>query len=90
MSEREEALALANRLLDVPNADPDDDLRVLSRALVRSEERNRGQLVHLSEAIRKVAPEALVLILKGHAEYHAAVSLRDDAFDRLLAALGPA
>ena len=38
MTERQEADALAERLLDVPNADPDDDLRVLSRQLLRRRE----------------------------------------------------
>lgn len=38
-SEREEALLLARRLLNEPNADPDDDLRVLSRQLLRHQER---------------------------------------------------
>ncbi len=38
MSEKEEAYKLADRLLDVPNADPDDELRVLSRQLLRHKE----------------------------------------------------
>lgn len=38
MSEREEAYRLADRLLDEPNADPDDDLRVLARQLLRHKE----------------------------------------------------
>lgn len=33
--ERREAIALASKLLDEPNCDPDDDLRVLSRQLLR-------------------------------------------------------
>lgn len=37
--ERAEAMVLANRLLDQPWADPDDDLRVLARQLLRREER---------------------------------------------------
>lgn len=36
--ELHEALQLANRLLDEPNADPDDDLRTLARHLVRQNE----------------------------------------------------
>ena len=36
--ERVSAVELANRLLDEPNADPDDDLRVLSRQLLRRHE----------------------------------------------------
>jgi hypothetical protein len=35
-SEKQRAIALADRLLDEPNADPDDDLRVLSRQLLRA------------------------------------------------------
>lgn len=38
MSERTDAIKLARRLLDEPNADPDDDLRMLSRQLLRSHE----------------------------------------------------
>jgi hypothetical protein len=38
MSERTDADKLANRLLDEPNADPDDDLRMLSRQLLRRNE----------------------------------------------------
>lgn len=33
--ELHDALRLADRLLDEPNADPDDDLRMLSRQLTR-------------------------------------------------------
>lgn len=35
MTERQEALRLANRVLDRMNADPDDDLAILSRQLLR-------------------------------------------------------
>jgi len=35
MSERTDSLRLARKLLDEPNCDPDDDLRVLSRQLLR-------------------------------------------------------
>lgn len=38
MSEREEALYLANKILERPNADPDDDLAMLSRTLLRYKE----------------------------------------------------
>ena len=38
MSERTDADKLAQRLLDEPNADPDDDLRMLSRQLLRRRE----------------------------------------------------
>lgn len=39
MTEREEAIALANRVLDRVNADPDDDLAVLARQLLRTADR---------------------------------------------------
>lgn len=38
MTERQETLKLAERLLDGPNVDPDDDLRMLSRQLLRGQE----------------------------------------------------
>jgi hypothetical protein len=36
MSERDDARELANKILSRPNADPVDDLAILSRALVRA------------------------------------------------------
>lgn len=50
--ERSQALALANRLLDEPNCDPDDDLRVLSRWLTRrheTAENHRQTLIGISQ-----------------------------------------
>lgn len=38
MTEQQAAIDLANRLLDEPNSDPDDDLRTLSRQLLRRTE----------------------------------------------------
>jgi len=38
MDERAQAITLAHRLLDEPNCDPDDDLRVLARQLLRARE----------------------------------------------------
>lgn len=38
MDEEAEAVIVANALLDVPYADPDDDLRMLSRQLLRRHE----------------------------------------------------
>lgn len=37
-SEREAARILANKVLERPNADPDDDLAVLARQLLRTDE----------------------------------------------------
>lgn len=50
-SELAEALKLADKLLDVPLADPDDDIRVLSRQLLRQQER----VVQLKAALRDIA-----------------------------------
>lgn len=38
MSEYQQAAVLANRVLDRPHADPDDDLAVLARNLLRTRE----------------------------------------------------
>jgi hypothetical protein len=38
-TEAEETRVLANRILDRPNADPDDDLAMLSRQLLRADAR---------------------------------------------------
>lgn len=38
MTERDDALKLAHRILDRPHADPDDDLAVLARQLIRARE----------------------------------------------------
>ncbi len=37
--EREQARAIANRILDRINADPDDDLAILARQFLRAEEK---------------------------------------------------
>ena len=47
MDERDEAVVLANHLLDQPLCDPDDDLRVLSRQLLRRHE----EIEHLQRYI---------------------------------------
>lgn len=52
MSERDDAKQLANAILDRHSADPDDDLAVLARNFLRSEERVdklHGELRHLRE-----------------------------------------
>lgn len=51
MSELCDALYLANRLLDEPNADPDDDLRLLSRQLLRRQE----EVERLNKVIAKLS-----------------------------------
>lgn len=49
MSEREEAIALAKRILDRPHADPDDDLAILARQFLRTRER---ELAVYARAVR--------------------------------------
>lgn len=45
------AINLANKLLDAPYVDPDDDLRVLSRQLLRSQERLENLSTSLIEKL---------------------------------------
>lgn len=47
MTEAEETRALANRILDRPSGDPDDDLAMLSRQLLRTDEIVREQRIAL-------------------------------------------
>lgn len=47
----------------------------------------RRTLTNLAEALRKVAPDVLPVIVAAHAEYTHKVALRDAAFDSLLDAL---
>jgi hypothetical protein len=64
-SELDDALKLADKLLDEPNADPDDDLRVLARQLQREHEaharyertlwRANGRLMQLDLEPEKLA-----------------------------------
>lgn len=56
MNEKEEAIKLAHRLLDEPNADPDDDLRILSRQLLRAREVLPRIIVDLYEMRAQVMP----------------------------------
>jgi hypothetical protein len=60
MTEREHTIILADRLLNEPNADPDDDLRMLARQFQRLKEENDrfraglgaiGQIIHGSTRV---------------------------------------
>ena len=56
MSETDDAVKLANRILDRPYADPDDDLATLSRQFLRTREiaiAERAQNATLREALQK-------------------------------------
>lgn len=50
VSERSDAIKLANIILDRPNADPDDDLAILSRQFLRANDR-----IALLERVRDAA-----------------------------------
>jgi len=43
MSEYDDAIKLANKVLDTPNRDPDDDLPMMSRCYLRTIERSRNR-----------------------------------------------
>jgi hypothetical protein len=58
--ERNEALVLADKLLDQPWADPDDDLRTLARQLLRREQR----ILQLEEAFCMNTPWPLLDVLE--------------------------
>jgi hypothetical protein len=44
-------------------------------------------LTNLGEALKKVCPEAVPMIVKAHAEYNKKIAEREEAFNRLLAVL---
>lgn len=54
-NEENVVFSLANRLLDEPNCDPDDDLRMLSRQLIRRHE----EISRLREALTPFAKAAI-------------------------------
>lgn len=60
MTEKEQAIKLANRVLDTPNRDPDDDLSMMSRHFLRALERNTPDprdtiLAKMAEALKAFA-----------------------------------
>ena len=59
-SELEHAVGLANRKLNEPGADPDDDYAVLSRQLLRLVEKNK----HLEELVGIAKLNGLLIDLK--------------------------
>ena len=71
MSERTDAIRLANKLLDVPNADPDDDLRLLARQLLRhveAVEKLKADLTAQLDPMRDVITTNRDTILNMHQE----------------------
>lgn len=67
MNERYQAIELANKILDRPSADPDDDLAVLARQLVRTSEALTTTGLALVMARRRIVDdgECLRAIAKG-------------------------
>ncbi len=55
--EREYALKLADKILERPNADPDDDLAVLSRQLMRAQEDIERNSIPTAETTSIPMPE---------------------------------
>ena len=55
MTEKEEAIKLANKILDRISADPDDDLAMLSRQFLRA-------LEALTESQRRVAELSAIVL----------------------------
>ena len=79
MSEQHEADILAERLLNEPNVDPDDDLRMLSRQLLRRREfieNLKEQLAELYDPTLDLVRSSIDEILKKHRE--AVVLIRND------------
>jgi hypothetical protein len=90
--ERNMAIALANRLLDEPNCDPDDDLRTLSRWLLRRHEtanNHRQTLLGISDMDPATEGDRMLLwakdALSGYVEETAEVSMKkqQDEINRL-------
>lgn len=53
MAEIHDALRLANRVLDIPSRDPDDDLSMMSRQFLRAFEANKN-LVAKTERLESI------------------------------------
>lgn len=70
MTEYEDAIRLANHILDRPSGDPDDDLAVLSRQFLRALER--------VERIRAEAEAAILLAAADRCEAWAIKNYMDD------------
>lgn len=93
--ERSMAIALANRLLDEPNCDPDDDLRTLSRWLLRRHEtanNHRQTLIGIADMDPATEGDRMLLwakdALSGYVETaETSMKKQRDEINRLRAAL---
>lgn len=64
ITERQEAILLANKILERPNADPDDDLALLSRQFLREVEKSLESYDPMKDLIHSNRDE----VLKKHEE----------------------
>jgi ribosomal protein S20 len=62
MTEKDTAIWMANKALEVPNADPDDELRTISRQFLRSIEQ-------LKQERNKAINEMLTKLDRGYKDY---------------------
>jgi hypothetical protein len=70
--ERSLAAAIAERFLDEPNADPDDDIRVLARQFNRSQE----QLATLAAAVARYGKHERDCYIAGYGPKNCACGLQ--------------
>jgi hypothetical protein len=79
MEENEIAIWMANKALDVPNADPDDELRTISRQFLRRVEeleslrselsKKDEEIKQLNEALKEILPigfEMVATLINGN------------------------
>lgn len=76
MSERSDCDRLADKLLDEPNADPDDDLRMLSRQLLR----RREVIERLEKRLVEMSDNTLDLV---HANRDSMLRIAEEALRRI-------
>jgi hypothetical protein len=67
MLEKDSVIILANKILDRPSGDPDDDLAVLSRQLLRREERLQRIIAYVGNERSASGPMLhIAKIARGH------------------------
>jgi hypothetical protein len=91
MTEGQQTRALAHRILDRPYADPDDDLAMLSRQLLRADEQI-ANLTHI-DALRVTNAEGLLRTIEEGERYRdaleASVAIARAALEELAYLGGP-
>lgn len=82
MTEQEQAIRIANVVLDRPFADPDDDLAILSRALIRATEAKAEIFAEL-----KAAHGLVAVMCEAGRDKHSGLMMRVDYMRRFKAAI---